>query len=851
MATVTEIPSQSVLGLTETEAQQRRVQGQGNDIRLATSRTYADIIRYNVLNPINIVLYVIGGVLVVLGRPDDAFVTVGTVLLNVSLGLIQEIRAKRKLDQIALLTRPRVTILRDGQEREVDPSEVVLGDVLLAKPGDQIVVDGTILSDNLIEVDESALTGESDPIEKSCGDEVLSGSFVVSGSAQYEAVRVGHDSFVNKLTAQARQFRVRLTPLQRDLNFVIRLLTLIAGLLGFMLGISSLIFDIPAVRTAQTAAILAGLIPTGLFAMVVVAYGLGALRMVRTGTLVQQTNAIESFSNVNILCTDKTGTLTANRLTYDDVHPVAVDKPTLQTLLADFVSSGSAANKTSDAIRAALGGSAHHRVDEVTFSSARKWSAIACDDETMQGVYVFGALEMLAPQLDSAEDLQAQALELARTGRRVLLFAHAAQTTALRDADGQPALPPQLTPLGLVSLKDELREGVHETIAAFNEAGIEIKIISGDNAETVAALARQAGFPADIAVVSGLDLAAMSPAEFSEAAQRGTIFGRITPEQKERLVDCLRQRGHYVAMIGDGVNDVLSLKKSDVAIAMFSGTAAARAVADVVLLNDSFHTLPRALLEGQRIVNGLRSTMRIFQARSFFVVTMIMSVSIIGVGFPYLPKHNSLLATIAATLPSFLLTLIAPPVKSDEPLLANVYRFAIPAALVSGLFGLIVYLGSFVLIYSNVIELPFDSELVGAYQSYAGIDYAINTQDEFSTELANFFAQTTLTIFTAFVGAILVLFAAPPIQFFADGEGVRGDQRVWGIAGLVLIALIAVLMIDPLREFFELVPLSPLVYFTLGILTALWMMTLRLVWRRGSIFRFLGLNRRLQVAVDL
>ncbi|MBZ0298132.1 MAG: HAD-IC family P-type ATPase, partial [Anaerolineae bacterium] len=590
--------STTLRGLTEAEAAQRRQQGQGNNVVLSTSRSYADIIRSNVLNAINIILFSIGAVMIGIGRVGDAVTSVGLIGLNILIGIYQEIRAKQQLEKIALLTRPKVILVREGQERTVDPTEIVLGDLIRINTGDQMVVDGVVVGTGNAELDESLLTGESDLIQKAVGDEILSGSFCVSGSGYYEVTRVGSDSFANKLTATARQFQIALTPLQHEINFILRLLMALALFMGTLMLAATILSQTPFMRQVQFAAVIAGLIPNGLFLMVIIAYAMGAVRIVQQGALVQQANAVESLSRVTVLCTDKTGTLTANRILYDAVHPFEKTQAELEALLADVAYSQTTTNKTSEAIMNGLQGRRHALLDEVPFSSRLKWSAVALDDEDRRGVYVIGALEMLQPYL---RHLPAEAdttlAALSAEGKRVLTFAYAPDPVQLHDAEGAVMLP-DLSLLGLVTFTDELRPHLKETLSSFIDNGITVKVISGDNPQTVAALAKQAGFPGDLSYVSGTDLADMSATAFAQAAVDSTVFGRITPQQKEALVDALRSQGHYVAMMGDGVNDVLSLKKADMGIAMESGSSATRNVADMILLGDSFEALPAAFTEG-------------------------------------------------------------------------------------------------------------------------------------------------------------------------------------------------------------------------------------------------------------
>jgi cation-transporting ATPase E len=331
-----QVPVWPIQGLSASEVAARRQQGLGNDVQFRTGRTYLQILRQNVFTFINTILFAIGFFLILIGQTGDALVTAGLVLLNVVVGVVQEGRAKRKLDQIALLARPKATVVRDGREMVVDPSELVLGDLLLAGPGDQIVVDGLIVGDGRIEADESLLTGESDHIPKQAGDPVYSGSFCVTGTAFYEAQKVGTESLVNQLTAEARAFRQVRTPLQRDIEFIVRVLVLLATALVLLLAISFAMNDLPLVEWVRVAAVIVALVPQGLFFMTAVAYAMGAVRVAGEGALIQQSNAVESISNMNVLCLDKTGTMTSNRIKLESVYPVAgpagVDEASLRQL---------------------------------------------------------------------------------------------------------------------------------------------------------------------------------------------------------------------------------------------------------------------------------------------------------------------------------------------------------------------------------------------------------------------------------------------------------------------------------------------------------------------------------------
>lgn len=833
-------------GLSENEAQRRRERGQGNDIRLATSRSYRDIFRRNVFAFINIVLFAIGIVLLAIGRVNDAVVSVGIISMNILIGVFQEVRAKRQLDRIALLTRPKVTLLREGRERAVDPAEIVLGDILRVQPGDQIVVDGVVVGEGVMEVDESLLTGESDLILKQVGDELLSGSYCISGSAYYEAVKVGEDSYANQLTAEARSFRIVHTPLQRDIDLTIRLLTALSCFIGLLLLISAVLHAIPLVRSAQMAAVIAGLVPNGLFLMVVVAYAMGALRIVGYGALIQQANSVESLSNVNVLCMDKTGTLTANRIHFHDLLPMGIERDVLEGLLGDFAKSASVINRTSEALLEAFGGRSRKVIEEVPFSSERKWSALVFDDESAQGTYVLGAQEVLQPHLVPGFDLSGQVDEWTAAGLRVLLFAHQPDAFGLHDPDQRPRLPKDLYPLGVLSFSDELRPALKETLGGFVEAGVELKVISGDDPQTVGSLAKQAGFENDLqAVISGFELEKMDDGTFERVAGESTIFGRISPSQKERLVDVLRKQGRYVAMIGDGVNDVLSLKKANLGIAMESGSAATRAVADMVLLDDSFSALPPAFLEGQRIVNGMKDILRLFLTRALYFSILIIATAMIGIGFPYVPTHATLVMFLSVGVPTFALAVWARPGGYPERgLIREVMHFVLPAAFTTAFFGLIVY----TLVYSlavpqgqvDLFSLPHE-EIDRLRSTFETVGAALPTVD-FDAEIATLAAQTALTTFTTLASLILVVFVEPPFQFFVGGDEYSGDRRPTILMIGMFLIFLSVLFIEPLRHFFEMLVLSSATYVAIVAAVVVWMVVLRAAWRGRWLERFLRLE---------
>jgi cation-transporting ATPase E len=823
-------------GLTDEEAAARRARGEGNVAPPATGRSYWQILRENLFTFINITLFGLGFALALLGRWLDAIVSTCVILTNVVVSVVQEVRAKQTLDKIALLTRPQVTLIRSGQEREAPPDEIVIGDILKVGPGDQIVVDGKVVGDGRMSVDESQLTGESNLVERKEGDPVYSGSFCVSGSAYYVTEKVGSQSLANEITAGARAFRRVLTPLQGQINLVIRIVLLIVVYFELLMVMNSFLKRINLAQSVENSAIIASLVPNGLFLSIAVAYAIGAVRIIRFGALVQQSNAIESLSNVDVLCMDKTGTLTANRLQVNSVQPFADDEAELRRILGVMAASTASPNKTTEAIIAACPEQACALVTEVPFSSARKWSAVAFDQSqdsaspALQGIYILGAPEMLRPHLAEPptwETVSSEVSALAMQGLRVLVVAHYPDCKALEDRGDDSTLPDGLQPLGLISLSDVLRPDTRETLRSFIKAGVRPKIISGDNPETVSALAQQAGLGADIKLVSGVDLAKMDDRDFTEAAVTGTIFGRITPQQKERLVQALRSRGHYVAMIGDGVNDVLSLKQANLGVAMQSGSQATRGVADIVLMDDSFASLAPAVLEGQRIVNGMTDILRLYLARICTMGLLIVSSLVIGF-FPLALRQGSLIVLLSVGIPTVALALWARPgATSRKDLLPSLLHFVLPPMLMSTIIGLVLFYGVYVLL---VTPLHIDYW-----------DLFVRTSNPIiHTPVTN--AQSALSAFLVFAGLLLVIFVEPPTPWWTGGDVLSGDWRpTWLALGLGALFILMEL-IPPLRDLFALERLGAVEWTLVVGSTVVWLFLVRLMWRTRILERLVSVD---------
>ena len=668
-------------GLTEKEAK-RRLAERGPPPKQEASRSYASIVRANVFTLFNLILLVFGGLTLAFGAAQDALF-LGVVVANSTIGIAQEVRAKRALDELAALVSPTATVVRGGRPRTAAVEEIVVDDLLRIGPGDEIVADGTIESASALRLDESILTGESDAVARSVGDEVRAGSFAVEGTGAYTVTAVGKESYAAKITGQAQAFRHPRSPLERAMN---RLLLVLVGImvpLGIMLVVALWRRHAPmseAVPTSVAAAVT--LIPEGLILLASVTYAVAAVRMADRGALAQQLNAIESLASVDLVCLDKTGTLTEPTLRLVDVVPSDGTPPgELRSILTRYAHAFETRNATLEAISDA-DPEARDRDGRavVPFSSRWKWSAAALDDAT----YVLGAPERVGVGI-----LADTAAHEAEEGRRVLAVGRTRADLASLDPASDP--PPSVEPLGIVVLAEQLRPEARETVAFFTDQGVELKVISGDRPATVGAIAGDVGIE-DGTVLDGSALP-KNAGELRAAVSGARAIGRISPDDKRRVVEALRDGGRYVAMIGDGVNDVPALKAARLAIAQGTGTQMAKAVADLVLVRGTFAVVPPMVDEGRKVLRNLQRVTKLFVTKSMFATFLILSVGLTPLAYPLLPRHLTLAAALTIGIPSFFLAL-APSSGSYRAtgFLREVSRFAVPAGTSAGLGVLAGYL---------------------------------------------------------------------------------------------------------------------------------------------------------------
>ncbi len=656
-------------GLSSAQVAERRARGLTNAGGEHTSRSVAHILRANVLTRFNLVLGVLLAVILAVGQPQDALF--GVVLVaNALIGIGQELRAKRTLDRLAVLSAPRVRVIRDGAPREIAVDEVVAGDLVGLRAGDQLAADGVVRAGAGLQADESLLTGESEPVDKRAGDRLLSGSFVVAGSGGYQATGVGAEAYAAKLAAQARRFTVVRSELVAGINQILRYVTWALPPVAALLVLSQL-HTRQTVRegATSTVAALVGMVPQGLVLLTSVAFGVAAVTLARRQVLVQQLPAVEGLARVDLVCFDKTGTLTDGTIAFD--HVIRLDDHAPAEAALGALADDQARNATLAAIGQAFPPpQGWARQDAVPFSSARKWSAATFAGH---GTWVLGAPEIILA--GSQDGLAPHAADLAATGQRVLALARAPGPL-----DG-PALPQGLHPVAFIVLAERLRSDTPQTIAYFAAQGVTLKVISGDSPRTVSAVAARAGVPHAGDPIDARDLPD-DPGPLAALLEEHSVFGRVTPHQKQAMVQALQARGHTVAMTGDGVNDVLALKLADIGVAMGSGAPATKAVADLVLLDNRFATLPGVVAEGRRVTANIERVANLFITKTVWATALAVAAGAALLPYPFLPRHLTIIDTLAIGVPSFFLAL-APNRRRYRPGFAGrVLRFTIPAGLI-------------------------------------------------------------------------------------------------------------------------------------------------------------------------
>ena len=685
-------------GLTSAMVAERAARGEVNDAARRTSRSVTEIVRANVLTRFNAIVGVLCAVILITGHPQDALFGL-IIVANSGVGVVQELRAKRTLDRLSVLGQAPVRVIRDGQETQISPQQIVLGDRILIGPGDRIMVDGELAAGAGVEIDESLLTGESDPVPKKPGDQVLSGSFVASGSAAYRATAVGHNSYAARLEAEAATFNLAHSELMAGINRFLKLISWVIVPVAILLAASQLAYANTGFSDAiaGTVAGIVTMIPEGLVLLTSVAFAVGVIRLGRRRCLVQELPAIEVLARVDVLCLDKTGTLTEPRMKLDQVVELKPGAP-VQRALAGLVHAEERPNATIQAIAREVSptpaledGGAGHLAQVVPFSSARKWSgAVFSGNGALAGGWVLGAPDVL---LASADPARAEADARAAKGLRLLVLGRA--DPADLAAPERLSNGGRVEPVALLVLRQRLRPDAPRTLAYFAAQDVAVKVISGDSAESVGAIAGElgiggAGHPVDARTLpDGADAGPGADRDaVADALEHNSVFGRVTPRQKQLFVTALQSRGHTVAMTGDGVNDVLALTRADLGVAMGSGSGATRAVAKIVLLDDSFATLPYVVAEGRRVLGNIERVASLFLTKTVYAVLLSVATAVVGLAglaglaglrFPFLPRHLTLISILVIGVPGFFLALGPSTQRVAPGFVPRVLRFAVPA----------------------------------------------------------------------------------------------------------------------------------------------------------------------------
>ncbi|NMM89341.1 magnesium-transporting ATPase [Rhodococcus sp. SRB_17] len=681
-------------GLTAEQVAARRASGQTNDVPDRASRSVKDIVRGNIFTRINAILMVLLVIVLSTGSVIDGMFGF-LIVANSAIGIIQEIRAKRTLDALAIVSQAKPMVRRDGVAVALAPKDVVLDDIIELGSGDQIVVDGEVVSSAALEIDESLLTGEADPVHKTAGAQVLSGSFVAAGSGAYRATKVGGDAYAAKLAEEASKFTLVHSELRSGIDSILKFITYLMIPAGALI-IYNQLFSSGEESLGQAlngmVAALVPMVPEGLVLMTSIAFAVGVIRLGKRQCLVQELPAIEGLARVDVVCADKTGTLTENgmRLSELKLAEGSADEAVIKAALSAMAASDPRPNASVLAIRESMPEDAGwgEATAVAPFSSAKKWSG---QSYGAHGNWVLGAPDML---LDPASDMAREAESVGSTGLRVLMLG--SSNLAVDDADA----PGIVTPEALIVLEQKVRPDAQETLEYFASQKVAVKVISGDNAVSVGAVAGSLGLEGGNRPIDARELPG-DQEQLADVLEGATTFGRVRPDQKREMVAALQSRGHTVAMTGDGVNDVLALKDADIGVSMGSGSPATRAVAQIVLLDNKFATLPYVVAEGRRVIGNIERVSNLFLTKTVYSVVLAFLVGITGVlskmldfeplSYPFLPRHVTIAAWFTIGIPAFILSLAPNNERARSGFVPRVMRLALPSGIIIGVITFATY----------------------------------------------------------------------------------------------------------------------------------------------------------------
>lgn len=733
------------LGLTEKEVEIRRDKGLINNQVDMASRSVGEILRSNIFTFFNMINIVMAFFILLVESYRNLFF-MGVILSNIVIGIVQELRAKKTVEKLSLIAASKVKVIRDGKQVEIDLWDIVMDDIMCLGSGNQVCSDAQVVEGEC-EVDESMLTGESDPVLKKAGDTIYSGSFVISGSIMAKVIHVGKDNYANNIVSQAKKLKKVKSELMTSVNFIIKTVSFFIVPIGIMMFYNQIYAVGQPFERAVTSAVgaMVAMIPEGLVLLSSMVFAVSIIRLGKEKTLVQELYCIETLARVDVLCLDKTGTITEGKMEVEEIVPLCFGS--YEEAMEAFIGATQDNNPTFEAMKARFTKGSNWRVlEKIPFTSANKWSLVSFEGK---GTYILGAAEFILGE--GIAPYEAKLAFYAKKGYRVLLFAHSSNEPI------DKKLPKEIEPMAFILISDVVRSDAKQTLQYFKDQGVEIKVISGDNPVTVSNVAKKAGLEK---AEDYIDAAVLSTEEeIKEAVEKYTVFGRVTPNQKLELVKALRGQGHTVAMTGDGVNDVLAFKEADCSIAMESGSDVARKTAQLVLLDSNFSAMPKIVAEGRRSINNIQRTASLFLAKTVYSFLLALIFMIIHAAYPFQPIQSTFVSSIAVGIPSFLLAMEPNFSRVKGNFLKNVFATALPGGL---------------LVVINVVCVTAISSTMG---------YTIGE-------------STTMSVYVTSIASMMVLY-----HVCMPMNKTRGIMFV----GLVMLFLLGITIT---KDIFYLVPLS-------------------------------------------
>jgi len=764
-------------GLTNEQVKQRTARGLANISRTKTSKSYTQIIVGNLFSWFNVICFLLAGALIAVGSYQNLIFMV-VFLANLMIGILQEVKAKKIVDKIAVIYETRVSVMREGEITHINVNEVVLDDIILFKNGNQVCADCEIL-DGEIEVNESMLTGESKPIKKSVGDKIFGGSFVVSGTCTARATNVGKNTYSSTLVKKAKQIKANQSEILKTLNIIIKSIGVILIPLGILTFVDTYTKQNLSETITKTAASIIGMMPVGMFLLTSVSLVVGVINLAKKKTLVQDLYCIEMLARANVLCLDKTGTLTDGTMVVRNVLPLNCELDKIDEIMASYVAATKTENLTNDALarRFLLNykGSLYESKAVLEFSSERKFSAVKLNK---LGTFMLGAPEFVTNNLD--KDSQQTIKNLTQDGFRVLVLCKSNERM-------DDKMSKDNTPISLFAIEDNIRPDAKKTVEWFQNNGVEVKVISGDNIDTVSNICKKVGIKGYDSCIS---LEGLPDEKVMEIANQYNIFGRVSPEQKCLLIKSMRKSGKKVAMTGDGVNDILAFKESDCSIAMASGSEATRSASNIIMLENSFSSMPNIVSEGRRVINNISKASSLFLTKTFF--TMFLTIFVLvsrSYIYPLEPNQIFMWETFFIGIPAFLLALQ----PSNQPVkgsfIASLTSKALPGAIVLflGAIGCYVYCG----ITSQQTLLP---TLISYTATFGAATILLNM----CLPLNKFRGS----VFLSMVVACLVFLLAIPKNIF-NYLTITSKELVFILISVLLIACLYVFLKWLFEKFFK------------------------------------------------